>query len=260
MTQAALPMTSTHAAAVERRPPSSPSRSRRVRGPGGALPGLWPVASDSALPWGPGGAGRGQGGRPPAHILSAQASLPHQPRPPDHLPLLTHPGLGVHHPPPPAPPSPSKPPMGVPRITGCPQGGATLESALDWLCLNLPRSQLPQQFKSANRGGGAAGAVRVVSRALQGGAARGPAPAGSDEEDGGGAGSGTDEGEAGAAGAPGAANGAEEEEDDKPTQVGKGGCGCSAAGEERPMPHLCQPPSACVAHASAWGRGGGCLP
>jgi hypothetical protein len=30
---------------------------------------------------------------------------------------------------------------------GC-QGVATLEAALDWLCLNLPPSQLPSKFSS----------------------------------------------------------------------------------------------------------------
>jgi hypothetical protein len=28
------------------------------------------------------------------------------------------------------------------------QGGATLEAALDWLCLNLPPNELPSKFSS----------------------------------------------------------------------------------------------------------------
>ena len=44
----------------------------------------------------------------------------------------------------------------VPRgALPCVQGSATLESCLDWLCLNLPPSQLPRKFAGSVKGGGA---------------------------------------------------------------------------------------------------------
>ena len=47
------------------------------------------------------------------------------------------------------------------------QGTATLEAALDWLCLNLPQSQLPRRFAGGVRSGTAGARVKVVAKAQQ---------------------------------------------------------------------------------------------
>ncbi|GIL59642.1 hypothetical protein Vafri_14377, partial [Volvox africanus] len=55
----------------------------------------------------------------------------------------------------------------VPELPRSPH--ALLEAAMDWLCLHLPVSELPQKFKSAGSGGAAYGAapVRILAVAQQ---------------------------------------------------------------------------------------------
>lgn len=45
------------------------------------------------------------------------------------------------------------------------QGSATVEVALDWLCLHLPQEELPRRFAAGLRAGKAGSEVKVVKRA-----------------------------------------------------------------------------------------------
>lgn len=49
-------------------------------------------------------------------------------------------------------------------LKALPRGTADLESCLDWLCMNVPRGELPRRFAGGVRAGGGAGGSKIKVR------------------------------------------------------------------------------------------------